>query len=339
MRDSRTIYALIITALSFFAALILLFAIMAVRDASDLNAKLDIANLELAATATQLDAVSTELATSEQALDESKRKLKQQDKRIDSLKSDFSFESRRDYQEIFKSKSANEIEKYLEDMDDSLATQAAWQLVKLTIPDNRDSEWRPVGKRELDHFLKFFVQRNHIEIPDWWKNEIVNCGAYVRTQPFTGRFGSSKSLYGSPDKNWAHYPPFISIQEENDRIVLTENEDSIAIPRRYLRDGKFRDSINVKFTDDRCFLAIHNCAGYSHDLVCLDRKSGKIEWKSDVCGYATWGGTSGHHQSWVTVETTKDGRVFVFGSGTGGFYAHGFQISNGRSMVYFASNF
>ena len=331
--------ALIITALSLFAVLFLFFAIMVWYHAADLSAKLEAANLDLAATNAQLDLVSEEQSTIEKALEDSKGKLKQQDKRIDRLKSDFSYESRLDYQEKFKSKSPEEIARYLEHRNDSLATQAAWQLVKLTISEDRDSDWHPVGKKELNEFLEFFAQRNHIGIPDWWRNEIVNCGAYTRTQPFAARFGSSKSLYGSPDENWAQYPPHISIQKKNDEIILTKNENSIAIPQRYLRDGKFHDSINATFTDNHCFLAIHDCAGFSHDLVCLARESGKIEWESDVCGYATWGGTSGHHESWVTVETTTDGRVFVFGSGSGGFYVHAFQISNGRSLVYFASNF
>jgi len=337
--DTRTSFALIITALSFFAALFLLSAIIVWRHASDLSVRLDNAHFELAATATQLETKSKKLTAFERALEESKRKLKQQGERIDRLKSDFSYESRLDYQEMFNSKSADEIGELRESRDDSLATQAAWQLVKLTIPMDRDSEWHPVGKTELNEFLKFFEQRNHKTIPDWWRSEIAKCGAYVRTQPFAARFGSSESLYGSPDKNWAQYPPHLSIREKNAEIILTENENSISIPRRYLRDGKFRDSVNSAFSDDRCFLAIHGCTGFSHDLVCLNRKSGKIEWEADVCGYATWGGTSGHHESWVTVETTDDGRVFVFGCGNGGFYAHGFQISNGRSLVHFASNF
>jgi hypothetical protein len=66
--------------------------------------------------------------------------------------------------------------------------------------------------------------------------------------------------------------------------------------------------------------------------------SKKLVWKSEACG-CWWGGASGIHESWVSLIPTVDGRVFLFGSASIGFYAHGFDASNGKPLVRFSNNY
>lgn len=88
----------------------------------------------------------------------------------------------------------------------------------------------------------------------------------------------------------------------------------------------------------KCFVAVHNDVGNSPSVGCIDRDSSEVVWTSKACG--CWrGGATGRHESWVSLVPTNDGRVFVFGSASVGFYAHSFNASTDKTLVQFSSKF
>ena len=97
-------------------------------------------------------------------------------------------------------------------------------------------------------------------------------------------------------------------------------------------------SICCCFTAGHVFVAVHSEVGYPHDVACIDRKTNKIVWKEKACG-CWWGDATGLHESWVSILPTNDGRVFVFGVASGGFYAQGFNSSHGQTQVRFSNNY
>ena len=214
----------------------------------------------------------------------------------------------------------------------SIATQSAWKRVRLTLPKENGLEIGRSHREKLSWFIGFFEGRNRITVPKWWRT-IVMDGGFIR-EPQKIRPYHQTAIEGVNC-------PLGATVEEKDRIVTYRSgTDSIVLPEELLdRDdsGELWCNISCVFTARHCFVAVHDDVGYDHDVACIDRGTNKIVWKSKACG-CWWGRASGLHESWVSLVATDDGRVFVFGAAWTGFYAHGFDASNGKTLVRFSSN-
>ena len=243
------------------------------------------------------------------------------------------------YCSLFGACDATELVELNTNKNDSIASQSAWERVAMTVPKEGGKKvYRPDAAR-LNWFIGFFEGRNRVSAPEWWRTIVLGARANRRDNIYPGK--PKERPYHRSELKWVKCPVDASV-EENERVVTYRNgDDSIVIPEELLDradSGELSCNISCVFTDSNCFVAVHDDVGYSHDVACLDRKSGKVVWASKACG-CWWGGATGRHESWVSLVPTDDGRVFVFGSASVGLYAHGFDSSTGKTLVQFSNNY
>src|SRR4029434_8769621 len=129
-------------------------------------------------------------------------------------------------------------------------------------------------------------------------------------------------MLGSPKEPIYHFsgerilmPKSMTLQTVEGKTHLHCGQDSMMLPTDFVAKYVGRCSyLSPHFDQDRCYIAFHECAGYSFWLRCLDRESGKKLWESEVWASANLGYASGIWDEHVAL-LTKGEQVFVVGSG------------------------
>jgi hypothetical protein len=223
--------------------------------------------------------------------------------------------------------------------NDSIATQSAWETVTLSVPEEDGPKvYRPDSKK-LAWFVGFLEGRNKIVVPEWWREIVLDARANRRNNIYPGK--STVQPYHRSDIEWVRCPVNASVIEKDRVVTYRTGQDSITLPEELLDrsdSGNLSCNISCTFTETKCFVAIHDDVGYSHDVACVDRETNTLVWKSEACG-SWWGGATGQHESWVTVVPTDNGHVFVFGASSIGFYTHGFDTNDGKTLLRFSNNY
>lgn len=243
------------------------------------------------------------------------------------------------YRSLFVACDASDLVALNANKNDSIATQSAWEIVAQTVPTEKGPQVYRPDPTTLAWFVGFIEGRNRVAAPEWWRTVVLDARANRRNNIYPGE--PQNRPYHRAKIEGVTCPEDASVIEKDRVVTYTSGMNSIVIPEELLRradSGKLWCNISCAFTGRHCFVAIHGDVGYSHDVACIDRETNKILWKTEACG-CWWGGASGIHESWVTVVPTNDGRVFVFGSASIGFYAHGFDASNGKTVVQFSNNY
>jgi hypothetical protein len=252
--------------------------------------------------------------------------------------SDFD-ESQRAYRLLFAKVGSDRLSRLQTLHDDSIAIQSAWEQVVLTVPvEDGRTFYRP-DPQALSRFLKLVQRRTKVSPPDWWREVVLDARANRRNNIYHGD-PKSVPYHRRSGAEWVTCPKNASVEKHGNSIVYRVGKNKITIPEEIQEQsdhGPFVSNVSGCFTDNHCFLAIHDDVGYPHQVGCIDRLSGKLVWKSTVCG-SWWGNASGSFTSWFAVVPTDDGRIFVFGA-AGGVYLHGFRASDGKPLVRFSSNF
>lgn len=246
------------------------------------------------------------------------------------------------YRTLFAACNGDKLAALVSNKNDSIATHSAWETVTLTVPEKEGAKVFRPDRNRLNWFVGFFEGRNRISVPEWWRTVVVDARANRR---------NNNNIYpGDPkQKPYRDVTPSILVRcpknasvTEKDRVVTyTIGKNSIVIPEELLDradSGELWCNISCAFTDGKCFVAIHDDVGYSHVVACIDRKTKNINWNSKACG-CWWGSASGVHESWVALVPTDDGRLYCFGSASIGLYAHGFDTSNGKTLLRFSTNY
>jgi hypothetical protein len=78
--------------------------------------------------------------------------------------------------------------------------------------------------------------------------------------------------------------------------------------------------------------------GYPYQLACIDRKTGKVVWNSDVFAHF-WGAVSGARTEMSVAVTEQGGRVVLFGLSWAGFHVEAFKPGDGTSLFRFSTGF
>ena len=193
--------------------------------------------------------------------------------------------------------------------------------------------YRPDSSK-LAWFVGFFEGRNRVATPQWWREVVVDARANRRDNIYPGE--PKDRPYHPSEIEGVTCPNDATVMAKDRVVTYWANDNTIVLPEELL--DRSWSSISCAFTNDHCFVAGHDAIGYSHDIACIERKTNKVLWKSAACG-CFWGNASGFHESWVTLVPTNDRRIFVFGSASVGFYAHGFDASNGKTLVRFSSTY
>ena len=255
------------------------------------------------------------------------------------------------YRKLYSASDPVQVEALTRQQNDSIAIQSAWELVKADVTaTSNNRNW----------FLGYFEGRASIALPKWWRRLILDACVIDMPGPSdttikTLSLGKlNQRIYHAPAlKRSGIYclkkvgtferkcPKNASINEQNGVLTYSDKKNSIAIPKKLLElaNGELAVNGNIccSFTDRLCFIAIHSDFGSRHLVACVERKSNEIVWHSAACGCS--GALSGFHESWVSLMPTDDGRLFCFGYASVGIYAHGFDVSNGKTLVQFSSTY
>ena len=220
---------------------------------------------------------------------------------------------------------------------DSIAIQAAWEVVALSIPERTEDKVVRPQRTKLKWFVRFLERRGRVKAPKWWVESLLDSraagGRYI--SPGT----PNEQPYHKAGLDLISSPPDTTLTKDGGRILVHVGRESVPIPEDLLTKsdaGNFNCYVSVLITPSRCYIAVHDDVGYPYDLACIDRTSAKVLWKSKAWG-TWWGGVSGRQRQMFVTVTEQDNRVVVFGSGDTGINAEAFRSDNGANLFRFSS--
>mgnify|MGYP002624739855 CR=1 FL=1 len=184
----------------------------------------------------------------------------------------------------------------------------------------------------MNWFLRFLEDRMRATPPDWWRDIVRGEHGVRRYDTVTGE--PIAGPYHAVLQGRVKCPVGASAEYRGEAIVYRSGDDEISIPSAILDDADFWSGISGCFTDRFCLLALHTGPGFPHDVVCIDRSTEELVWRSTACGCCFFG--FGKHVSWVSIVVADDGRVCVFGAASMGCYAHTFRAADGESLFHFS---
>jgi hypothetical protein len=217
---------------------------------------------------------------------------------------------------------------------DSIAIQAAWQEVNVTLPEKNPDDGNPVVFRpnsdKLNRFFGFLEGRGRFRPPRWWAESLLDARANTRSNIFF-------PIHDSADQ----VTPFMAgVSTKGDKVILSYQHDAIALPtelRPKMTGGS--EVYSAFFTPKNVYVAKYDSAIYPYTFACLDRADGHVVWRTDGWGsywYAIGGGVG---RARVSIELQSD-RVFVFGvSGIGMIHVEAFRADNGENVFRFSNTY
>jgi hypothetical protein len=242
------------------------------------------------------------------------------------------------YRALFSKVGPDGVRKLLTHPDDSIAIQAAWEEVALTVPEREPRiAVRPDG-RKLAWFLGFLEERGRVQPPLWWSEMVLDSRANRRDNIYPGN--PKEMPYHEAGLDGAQAPRDTTLKKEGDQVLLKVGSEAVLIPESVLEKtdrGTVLCGVSAFVTPTRCYLAVHGDVGYSYPVACIDRSTAKVIWKSEVWG-TWWGGATGIHFMWVAVTEQHD-RIVVFGAGTTGIHVEAFRPDDGKNVFRFSSSY
>jgi hypothetical protein len=240
---------------------------------------------------------------------------------------------------LFKGAGREEISALQGNPDNSIALQAAWRDVAATVPAEESRVAVHPDRDKLVWFLGFLEGRAHVKAPEWWAKFLVDSRAQSR----------DKIHPGYPRDAWLNYhhktgmdfvftPRDTSLKREADKVVLEVGPQSARLPATvFTEDLDVRvEAVSGLITRDRCYLVIHGNTGHPHPLYCIDRSTGKTNWKAKVWGN-WWGIVAGHPRAWASL-VEGDGNVIAF-EASSGMNVEAFRIADGKPAFRFATSY
>jgi len=209
-----------------------------------------------------------------------------------------------------------------------VALRAALEDVRLTAKPER------VDAQAISRFLGFVEGRLDIQLPTWWEETIASA-----TLDPTGRIVPGFPQRWLTDDTPQDFPELAKLEQTQSPThtrVRIGKQTVLLTPEVFEIRGKAMANTAGYLDEDVCILALHSDSGQSYSLLCLDRRTGGIRWKSEV-----WAGASevvaiGKWYEIVEI-VTKGKRVFVIGSGVFHFYIEGFDRETGKAEFRFVN--
>jgi hypothetical protein len=240
-----------------------------------------------------------------------------------------SFAAAKAYKKLFTHVRLRGLKTLAEDEDTSIALQAAWELhrkvVKRDPPSPGSSDWI-FDKKPLEEFLEFAAKRLKTEPPTWWKASLL------KGSVFPGH-------HHAFDKE-GPLPPPATVKVEKDEVVLTSGKQSIKIPKVEFDKGISdfdRDIPTVILCGETLsFVARPAIRGYPYKFICVDSRTGQKQWEVLVWAVRTGPSTGASVVDPVEIRRQGD-TVIIYGSGTFGMYAEGFDAKTGKCQFRFCT--
>ncbi|MFT3880271.1 MAG: hypothetical protein QM703_11490 [Gemmatales bacterium] len=240
------------------------------------------------------------------------------------------------FRELFKKVGVEGLRKLQSHPDDSIALQAAWEEVELTIPLEYDSkvyrQRHRIDSKKLEWFLGFLEKRCKVTSPDWWKQAVLGLSANKRYNVVF--IGSKVNPYHESGLDFITAPLDTTLKRKADNLLLQVSGDALEFKKDGIVDSNYC-GISALFTANTCFVAVHGDLGYPYQLTCFDRTTSKVVWKSKVWG-SWWHSSSGPGTAFVKV-TEQRNRIIVFGVATTGIHIEGFDPKDGKNLFRFSN--
>jgi hypothetical protein len=222
--------------------------------------------------------------------------------------------------------------------NDSIAIQAAWHEVALTVPEEMPVEQIRPNQRKLDWFIGFLEGRIRVKPPEWWAESVHNAGANRRDNIHFGRV--EVSPYHSAGWHDVLAPLDTTLTREDNKLMIRIAKQKMHIPTEIVKLselGRTRGRISAAFGKSNCYFAIHDDSGYPYNLHCFDPETGAERWNAGVWG-SWWGHSTGVSHCFVSVIESND-RVVVFGEAGIGIHVEAFAVKDGANLLRFASSY
>lgn len=228
---------------------------------------------------------------------------------------------------------------------DGVALRAAWEELSLeTRFDVREANPRLDQRLAVAKFLGFVEGRVGVALPAWWEEAIRESTLGVDGGPLHSRTrlreAWSRVEFG---KRSVLMPCGQSIHRNQGDVSLHVGKEKVSLnDAAVIKEMVEVETISATMDDEHCYVACYGSCGVHCNLVCIDRPSGKLAWKSPIWA---WGvafsrvavGFSGPHLPVVSVQIRGD-RVFVVGS-TSCFHIEAFDRTNGKCSLRFSSSY
>ena len=209
-----------------------------------------------------------------------------------------------------------------------VALRAALEEVGLTATPER------VDPQAVSRFLGFIEGRLDIQLPTWWEETIVSA-----TLDPTGRIVPGFPQRWLTEDSPKDFPELAKLEQTQSRThtrVQIGKQAVLLTPEVFEMRRKSLANTAGYLDQENCILALHSDSGESYSLLCFDRRTGEIRWKSEVWAGASEFTVIGKSHEIVAV-VTKGKRVFVVGSGTFHFYIEGFDRKTGQAEFRFVN--
>ena len=242
------------------------------------------------------------------------------------------------YQLLFRDVGTDQLARLQSHASDSIAMQAAWMQVELTVPPEWTGNAVRPDRDKLAWFLGFLEGRARVQPPKWWSEAFLDARANRRGNVYAGglnRWADRKR--GDPVEK---YPEKATLKPLDGRVALRLGKESIQMPVEFLdklQKQEGYDEARALFTPAHCYVAFHDQWGYDYRIGCVERSPLKLRWVSGVWG-CFWGLGSGVSREWVEIVEQGD-RVVVFGIANTGFYVEAFRADDGANVFRFSNSY
>ena len=257
--------------------------------------------------------------------------------------------------QLMSKASKEQLQEYKRHTHSTIALHAAWEEVKRGVrgidPKSREEDKTIVNidRPALQRFLGFVEGRLHVTPPEWWQKIVARAKIdsevrhnlsliYATNRKFNPYFHLRGSVH--------HLTTFEVIPVEDGGYELKSDKFTCTISPQLLEQIK---KINPRDVDlpgltawmnaERCVFGFHWFLSSEFTLHCIERKSGKLLWSTDVWGYF-WGGFGGGgFLHWAEMRIDGD-TIYLFGiDATGIIYIEAFSMKDGKNQFHFTTNY
>jgi len=265
------------------------------------------------------------------------------------------------YRDLFAAVGVEGLAELKRSPHDSIAIQAAWEEVLMTIPATDGAEAYRPDAQVLQRFIGFLEGRGRVTLPDWWAKVFLNVRAHDRGNVFSlwpgeehkfdpnaiaFEFNGKRELRLSDPYEGTDVPFFVlasrgtRVTDEDGRVTISAADRKVEVPEELVDRGDHGTlfcCFSTVFTAEQCYVAVHRDVGYPFTVACLNLADGTLKWKTEAWG-TWWGFATGIHQTRVAV-TVQDDRLAVFGEAGTGYHVEAFDIGTGANLFRFSTGY
>lgn len=113
---------------------------------------------------------------------------------------------------------------------DTIAIQAAWMQVELTVPVKEPAQAVRPDREKLAWFLRFLEARARVTLPKWWAEAILDARANRRGNVYAGGINMSSDCKAG-DPIFEKWPPKATIERKEGKLVVRLGKESASAGR------------------------------------------------------------------------------------------------------------